>query len=201
MININKNILSKLHDTELLFSNLKCFYNNSDLKKEILFRCLHNLLEQDSSKALNIISLIGDKFDDVSYLALRIKILSKNLLVTEAIDILNKIPTTKIKKRFCMPIYDSLCILDKGSAFLFLLSYIHKKFRIYEYELQSLYSCINMSNFCSLIEVMTDNDIVITDLEKFKHINCFKFNISLLDSNNYCNSHSCFVGIFICLER
>ena len=62
MININKNILSKLDDTELLFSNLKCFYNNSDLKKEILFRCLHNLLEQDPVKALNIINLIRNKY-------------------------------------------------------------------------------------------------------------------------------------------
>lgn len=187
MININKNILSKLDDTELLFSNLKCFYNNSDLKKEILFRCLHNLLEQDPVKALNIINLIRNKFDDVSYLALRIKILSQNLLISEAIDILNKIPMHKIKKRFCMPIYHSLCKFDKSNAFLFLLSYIHKKFRIYEYELQSLYSFINKSNFNKLIEIMTDNDIVISDIEKFKNINCFKFNISALDGNNCCS--------------
>ena len=60
--NINKDIILVLDKTSLLFKKLKDNYNNTDLKKNNLFRAINSLSEIDSKKALEIINLVGDSY-------------------------------------------------------------------------------------------------------------------------------------------
>ena len=97
--NINKDILSIIDKPDLLFDVLKDNYKDSNLNKNILFRCLYNLSEIDISKAEEIVNLINNKYDDISYLAIKIKILSSKKLIENALEVLQNIPEKKKKKK------------------------------------------------------------------------------------------------------
>jgi len=168
--NINKDIILILDKTCLLFQELKDNYNNSDLKKNNLFRGLYSLAENDTPKALEIINLIGNTYNDISYLAIKVKVFSAEKLINNALDVIKEIPENKRKKRIYMPIYESLCLDDKDSAFTFMKTNIYKKFRLFESELECLYDHINSNNINTFMQIMTDNDIIIQKDTKLSKI-------------------------------
>jgi hypothetical protein len=187
--NINKDIVLVLDKTFLLFQKLKENYNNSDLKKNNLFRGLNSLAKNDTSKALEIINLIGDTYDDISYLAIKIKVFSAEKLIDNALEVIEQITENKRKKRMYMPIYESLCVNDKDTAFNFMKTNIYKKFRLFESELECLYDYINSDNINIFMKIMSDNDIVIqkdTELsEKLKEIG-YNTKIVQIGTNHKC---------------
>lgn len=158
---INSDIIMVLDQSNLLYQKLKENYKNSNLSKNNLFRGLNSLSESDSSKALDIINLIGDKYNDISYLAIKIKVLSAENFINEAITLIEKIPSKKRKKRLYMPIYQSLCLNNKNEAFNFLKEKIYKKYRLFESDLECLYDHIDNKNLDTIIQIMSDNDIII----------------------------------------
>ena len=88
-----------------------------------------------------------------------------------------------------MPIYESLCVNDKDTAFNFMKTNIYKKFRLFESELECLYDYINSDNINIFMKIMSDNDIVIqkeTKLcEKLKEIE-YNTKIVQIGANHKC---------------
>jgi len=188
--NINKDIILLLDKTNLLFQNLKENYNNPELKTNNLFRGLYNLSENDSSKALEIINLLGDKYKDISYLAIKVKVLANENKNQEANDVINIIPKEKRKKRLYIPIYISLSKINKREAFEFLKKEIYNSYRIFENELYHILDILEKSDIKLLMNMLSDNDIIIENKDKF--INSFQslnFNVKTLniDSNYKCS--------------
>jgi len=187
--NINKEMILVLDKPIVLFQKLKDNYNNSDLKKHNLFRGLYNLAENDTSKALEIIILIGDKYDDISYLAIKVKVFSAEKLIDNALEVISQIPERKRKKRFYIPIYESLCIDNPEYAFIFLQQNIYKKYRLFEAELECLYDHINIDNIDIFMKIMADNDIIVRkEMELSSKIKALNYNTKIIQLND---NHKC----------
>lgn len=183
--NINNDIILILDQSNLLYQKLKENYNNPKLTKNNLFRGLNNLSESDTSKALDIINLIGDTYEDISYLAIKVKVFSVEDLLDNALKVIEKIPVKKRKKRLYMPIYESLCKKNKVLAFDFLKDNIYKKYRLFEFELECLYDKINASNIDIFMHIMSDNDIIIKKDKKLaEKIRKFGRNTKIVKINN-----------------
>ena len=109
-------------DPEILYN---CVYkklkqNIYSMSKKVLFRIIHILSETDLSKALQIINIVGDEYNDISYIFLKIKIFSMSNKIESAINTLSVIDETLKSKRAYMPIIDAIAKNDKQEAFDFL---------------------------------------------------------------------------------
>ena len=187
--NINEDLLLTLDNPELLFEFLKVNYNSNLINKNILFRSLYNLSEHDSSKALVIINLLNEKFNDISFLAIKIKILSSEKMITKAIDILKNISENKLKKRLLIPIFTALCDINYEKAFNFLIQEIYQKFRLYENDLLCIYNKIKNHDFDKFMELLSNNEILIKDIPNLKEIkNLQNLKVVNLDSDNKCSN-------------
>ena len=190
--NVNKDLLLTLDKPDLLFKVLKENFDNSEVNKNILFRSLYSLSELDTTKALDILKLLNDKFNDISFLALKIKILSAENLIKNALDVLKKIPENKQKKRLLLPIFWALCNANYEDAFRFLNNNIYKKYRLYEEDLLCIYEKIDDKDFNQFMKILSNNEILIENINKIKKIkelkNSKQTTINLKFECNNCKS-------------
>lgn len=172
--NVNKDLLMILDKPDLLFQVLKQKYNDSEINKNILFRSLYNLSEFDTKKAFEIIKLLNSKYNDISFLALKVKILASEMYIEKALQVLNTIPEKKHKKRFYLPIFTALCKTDYKKGYDFLVNHLYKKFRLFEKDLKCIYNKIIDKDFDQFMKILASNEIKIKNIQDIKKISKLK---------------------------
>lgn len=177
-------------DPEILYNcvHKKLKQNIYSMSKKDLFRIIHILSESDLSKALQIINIVGDEYNDISYIFLKIKIFSMSNEIERAINTLNIIDENIISKRAYMPIIDAIAKNDKQEAFDFLCKNLNEKFRLFENDIKCFFNSVNESNINRFINLIEKNNII---LKNYNSINFIKDKSTLVELNEINECPNC----------
>lgn len=182
------------HDPEILYNcvHKKLKQNIYSMSKKVLFRIIHILSESDLPKALQIINIVGNEYNDISYIFLKIKIFSMSNEIESAVNTLNIIEESLKSKRAYIPIIDAIAKNDKQEAFDFLCKNLNEKFRLFENDIKWFFNYVNESNINRFINIIEKNNII---LQNYNSINFIKDKSTIVELNEINQCPNCYSKI------